>query len=225
MSYPVSYSAAYAEERSRLTTFFRYILAIPHFFLLMVYGIGLFFSVVAAWFAIVFTGRYPEGLYSFSAGVLQYIARVNGYISLVTDAYPPFGLGDDEEYPVRLAIAPPPAAEYDRMKTLFRIILMIPVYLIAYVLQLVGMVASFVAWFWIIITGRQNEGLQAAIVFAQSYNMKAYTYYCLLTETWPPFSDEGSAVTVTRTRGGTLDRPESAGMPATMSDHVSDTTT
>ena len=209
MSYPATYSAEFVEERSRLTTFFRYLLAIPHFIVLFFYGIGAFFAVVAAWFSIVFTGRYPEGLYSFVAGVVQYITRVNGYISLLTDAYPAFSAGDDPDYPVRLAIAPPPA-EFDRMKALFRIILMIPVYVIAYVLQLVGMVASFISWFWIVITGRQNEGLQSAIVLAQSYNMKAYAYYCLLTESWPPFSDDAAPAPTT---GGRLDAPESVGPP------------
>ena len=222
MSYPVTYSADFVEERSRLTTFFRLLLAIPHAIVVAVLGIGAFFAVVAAWFSIVFTGRYPAGLYAFVSGVVQYGTRLNGYVGLLTDAYPRFSPGDDDEYPVRLKIAPP-LAEYDRMKTLFRIILMIPVYVIAYVLQLVGQVATFISWFWIVITGRQNEALQSAIVLAQSYNAKAYTYYCLLTESWPPFSDEGAPAP---THGGQrLDAPESVGPPPVQTAQGSDTTT
>lgn len=191
MSSPATYAVDFVEQRSRLTTFFRYLLVIPHLVVLLFLGIGAWFAVIGAWFAIVFTGRYPAGLYAFVAGVLQYVARVNGYVALATDAYPSFAPGDRADYPVRLRIAPP-LPEYSRVKTFFRLILMIPVYLIAYVLMTVGMIATMVSWFWIVITGRQQRGLQAAIVLAQSYTMRAYTYYALLTEDWPSFSDEVS---------------------------------
>ncbi len=192
MAYPVSYAADFTPDRSRLTTFFRYFLAIPLLLVAVVYAIGIAFTVPIAWLVMIFTGRYPEGLYRFNAGFLQFVARINGYLSLVTDAYPPFGLGD-ADHPIRLGI-PDPLPEYSRMKALFRLILAIPVYLIAYVLQLVGMVATVISWFWIVITGKQNDGLHSAIVLAQAYNMKAYAYYFLITETWPPFSEDGGTV-------------------------------
>ncbi|WP_372791297.1 DUF4389 domain-containing protein [Paraconexibacter sp.] len=188
MAYPISYSVPFVEPRSRLTTFFRYLLAFPHFFMAAFVGIGAFFAVVAAWFAIVFTGRYPAGLYGFNAGFLRYLGRVNGYISLATDAYPPFSLGEDADYPIQVQVAPA-LEQYDRIKTLLRIILLIPVYVIAYALQIVQMVASVISWFWIVVTGKQNDGLHSAILLGLGYNVKAYGYYMLLTETWPPFSE------------------------------------
>src|SRR6476619_7348464 len=90
--YPVQYEADYVERRSRLTTFFRLILAIPHYIVLTVYGFIAMFAVVAAWFVLLFTARWPQGLYDFVAGVLRYSARLYGYIHLATDAYPPFDL-------------------------------------------------------------------------------------------------------------------------------------
>ncbi len=190
MAYPVSYSVPFVEPRSRLTTFFRYFLAIPHFVMAAFVGFAAFFAVVAAWFAIVFTGRYPAGLYGFNAGVLRYLGRMTGYMTLATDAYPPFSLGEEPDYPVQVRIAPA-LPQYDRLKTLLRIVLMIPVYVIAYALQIVQMVAAFVSWFWIVVTGKQNDGLHSAIMLGLAYNIKAYGYYMLLTETWPPFSDTG----------------------------------
>jgi hypothetical protein len=78
--------------QSRLTVFFRGILVIPQLIVLYVVGIG--FSVVAliAWFAVLFTGQYPEGLRSFAVRYFRWQYRVLGYEYLLTDVYPPFGL-------------------------------------------------------------------------------------------------------------------------------------
>jgi hypothetical protein len=93
--YPVTYEADYVRERDRLTTFFRLILAIPWLIVATIYSVAVFFTVLAAWFALLFTGRYPEGLYSFNSGALRFFMRVSGWFSLQTDPWPPFGFGAD----------------------------------------------------------------------------------------------------------------------------------
>lgn len=71
----------------------KWLLAIPHYFVLFFLYIGAFFAVVAAWFAILFTGRYPRGIFSFVEGVIRWSNRVDGYaFALITDRYPPFRL-------------------------------------------------------------------------------------------------------------------------------------
>ena len=71
----------------------KWLLAIPHFLVLIVLSVVAFFAVVAAWFAILFTGRYPRGLFDFVVGVGRWWLRVEAYaILLVTDRYPPFSL-------------------------------------------------------------------------------------------------------------------------------------
>jgi hypothetical protein len=105
--YPISYEADPAlEGRNRLTTFFRYFLIIPWHIVAGLYGIVAFFAAVIAWFAIVFTGRYPQGLYDFNAGYLRMVTRVNGFYYLLDDAWPPFGGNEDPGYPVRWVPAP-----------------------------------------------------------------------------------------------------------------------
>jgi hypothetical protein len=70
-----------------------WLLAIPHYFVLIFLNIGAFFAVVIAWFAILFTGTYPRGLFDFVEGVFRWNNRVIGYaLTLVTDEYPPFRL-------------------------------------------------------------------------------------------------------------------------------------
>ena len=71
----------------------KWILAIPHYIVLVFLGIAAFFVVVFAWFAIIFTGRYPRGAFDFVVGVTRWYNRVLGYaFALVTDEYPPFRL-------------------------------------------------------------------------------------------------------------------------------------
>lgn len=71
----------------------KWFLVIPHFVLLFFLFIGAFFAVVIAWFAILFTGRYPRGLFNYVVGVTRWALRVSAYATLlVTDRYPPFSL-------------------------------------------------------------------------------------------------------------------------------------
>ena len=81
-----------AGPRDRLTVGFRIILAIPQFIVLFFVLIAWGLTTIAAWFAIVFTGRYPSGLYEFGVGALQWQLRVESYVLLMVDEYPPFSL-------------------------------------------------------------------------------------------------------------------------------------
>jgi hypothetical protein len=71
----------------------KWLLAIPHYVILVFLGLAAFVAVIVAWFAILFTGRYPRGIFDFVEGVLRWSNRVVGYaLILVTDEYPPFSL-------------------------------------------------------------------------------------------------------------------------------------
>jgi hypothetical protein len=193
--YPVTFKADYVEKRSRLTTFFRLLLAIPHIIFLYFYGLAAGVVVIIAWFALLFTGRYPQGMYDFVGGSLRYSTRVYGYLWLLTDEYPPFSGSTEAPYPVDLNISAP-KPEYSRLKVLFRIILAIPVLIIHYAMQIVAQVGAFIAWFAIVALGRQPKGLQDMIVLGTSYQQRAYAYLALVTEDWPPFTDETEGRTV-----------------------------
>ena len=190
--YPVSFQADYFPEgRNRLTTFFRHLVAIPWFIVAALYGIAAQFAVLFAWFAMVFTGRYPEGLYNFNAGYLRMITRVNGFAYLLNDEWPPFNGQDDPAYPVRLGV-PAPLDQYSRMKALFRLIIGIPVMLLAFVQSLILSVCTLISWFAIVFTAKHPEGLFNPMRSASSYLARAGAYFLLITEDWPPFSDEGA---------------------------------
>ena len=71
----------------------KWLLAIPHYIVLLFLGLAAFVVIIIAWFAILFTGRYPQGLFDFVVGVMRWGNRVQGYaFVLITDRYPPFRL-------------------------------------------------------------------------------------------------------------------------------------
>ena len=82
----------YPERLSRWLIFVKWLLAIPHIIILSFLFLGLFFALVAAWFAILFTKRFPESLFRFAVGVSRWNLRVSAYANLLRDEYPPFSM-------------------------------------------------------------------------------------------------------------------------------------
>lgn len=184
--YRIAYAADYVEDRSRLKTFFRIILVIPWLIVGFFYYIAAALLAIVAWFAIVFTGRYPDGLYRFNAGFLRFYARVNGYYLLLTDAWPPFEGGEAPDYPIRLGVAEPLPA-YNRWKTGFRIIVGIPVIFLSYIQSLIQHAIGIAIWVTVVILGRLPEGIFRPMHAASAYEARATGYFLLLTEDYLPF--------------------------------------
>ncbi len=92
--YPVRIQVDYSEPGNRLTTLFRLLLAIPHIIALTVLGIVAEIVTIVLWIAIIITGKRPGGLARFLVYYLRWSTRVNAYLSLLTDDYPPFD-GDE----------------------------------------------------------------------------------------------------------------------------------
>jgi hypothetical protein len=190
--YPVRYEADYVEQQNRWITFFRLILVIPWYILGSIYAVAAFIVAFLAWFAIVFTGRYPEGLYNFNAGFLRFIARAYAFTFLQTDRWPPFGFEQAPEYPIRAEVDGP-LETYNRWKTGFRFILGIPVALMVSVFSYLYQVASVIAWLHIVFMGRTSGGIHNTLTTGLAYQLRATAYFLLITETYPPVSDQAPA--------------------------------
>ena len=145
-------------------------------------------AVVAliAWFAILFTGRYPEGLWNLAAFYLRWRVRVLAYTMLLRDEYPPFG---DAPYPATLEMSPPEAPR-DRLSVAFRIILAIPHLIAVWSLGIAWGLTSIIAWFTILFTGRYPEGLYRFGVGVLRWTTRVGAYLLLLHDEYPPFSLE-----------------------------------
>ena len=94
------------EHASRGLWLVKWLLIVPHVIILVFLWIAFFFVSVVAFFAILFTARYPRGMFDFNLGVLRWTWRVSfySYSALATDRYPPFSLGEQPDYPARLEI-------------------------------------------------------------------------------------------------------------------------
>jgi hypothetical protein len=170
-------------KHSRLTTFFRFILAIPLVLFIYVYEIVTLIAVIIAWFALIITARYPAGLYRFVSGFLRYYIRFIAYFLLAVDAYPPFGGGEHPEYPVHVTI-PEAKEKYSRLKALFRFIYLIPMAILVYILLIVLYVLVIIAWISIIISGRLPGFIATYMQFAFGWLLKLEALSLLLTENY-----------------------------------------
>jgi hypothetical protein len=212
--YPITYDQTPPEERNRLTAFFRLIMVIPHMLVALVGAIAVIIAVLAAWVAIVFTGRYPQGLYDFLSGACRWATRLNGYLFLVTDEFPPFDLGEHPEYPVRVGIGPPKES-YSRVKAFFRIFLVIPVAIVAYVMQLWMEAVGLVLWLSAVFVGRTSPALTEAQRIPLAYYTRANAFYWLLTEDFPPFDpNAGAAATPPQPAAGSAPGAPPAASPS-----------
>lgn len=195
--------------RNRLTTAFRVVLAFPHLLLVGgpiaatlswnsgwpnglwydwgfgggVLGVVACLSAFLSWFAIVFSGRYPEGLWELGAFYLRWRARSVAYVALLRDEYPPFGEGP---YAVDLTLPDAPV-ERDRLTVAFRIVLALPHILAVWALGIAWACTTLVAWFSILFTGRYPPGLYDFGVGVLRWNIRVEAYLLLLHDQYPPF--------------------------------------
>jgi hypothetical protein len=168
-------------KRTRLTVFFRILLAIPHFIWLTLWGIANAVVLLISWFAALFTKRVPVGLHDFMARYLPYQTHVLGYITLAANPYPPFG--GSPGYPIDLTVAPP--VEQGRLGVFFRLLLAIPALVLSSVMNYLVYALVFFAWVICIVLGRIPEGMRNLIAFTIRYHVQTGAYYSLLTSRYP----------------------------------------
>jgi hypothetical protein len=234
-AYPLRLTGELSPQLSRWLWLVKWLLAIPHFIVLFFLWIAFAVVSVVAFFAILFTRRYPRGLFEFNVGVLRWSWRVGfySYSALGTDRYPPFTLKDAPDYPARLEVAYP--------ESLSRGLVLIKWWLLALPQYLV--VAVFVGGGWAAWTGNDNfmwtsGGLIGLLVlfagvvllFTDRYPKAPYdfvlgmnrwvfrvvAYAGLMTDTYPPFRlDMGGEDPSSDSAADTVVTPQSPITPMT----------
>jgi hypothetical protein len=169
-------------ERSRLTVFFRLLLAIPHFVWLALWSIVAFFAAVVAWFVALVTGRVPVSLHRFLAAFVRYAVHVGAYVSVVGSRFPGFA-GREGSYGIDVELDPP--EPQSRWVTLFRLVLAIPALIVGGALSGALFVAAFLGWWYALVIGREPEGLRNLGAACLRYSAQAYAYLFLLTPQYP----------------------------------------
>ena len=171
-------------RRSRLTVFFRWLLAIPHFIWLLLWAIVASLVWIVAWIVTLISGRLPGGLHRFLERYLRYATHVTAYGNLLSNPYPPFH--GDRGYAIDLDVAPP--ERQNRLKTLFRLILVIPAAVLAALLnQVMGLIA-FATWFIALFMGRMPKGLRDFAAYCLRFQQQTWGYAMFLTDRYPSLS-------------------------------------
>jgi len=198
-AYPVHVEATLDGELSRWLWLVKWFLAIPHFVVLTFLWIAYAVVSVFAFFSILFTGRYPENLFTFNVGVLRWTWRVQYYTfgALATDRYPPFTLADVPEYPARLEIAYPQRLSRGLVLVKWWL-LAIPHYVvIAFFLGggvwvgwhfggLISVIAVIAA-IALAVTGTYPRSLFDLVIGLNRWVLRVAAYASLMTDEYPPF--------------------------------------
>jgi len=181
----LQFGVEYPQQSSRLLIFVRWLLVIPH--VLLLYLVGMLTGVIGfvAWFAILFTGRYPRGMWDFVVMAQVWSTNVASYILMLRDEYPPFGEGT---YPVQFDLVYP--AQLSRGLIFVKWLLIIPHLIVLWFLGIAGFFAYILAWFAILVTGRYPRGLFRFMEGLLRWSLRVGIYSNLLTDHYPPFSME-----------------------------------
>jgi hypothetical protein len=193
MAYPASIHIDDAEPIDRWRALVQWVLAIPH---LIIAGALDYLSgalAVVSWFAILFTGRLPEGLANFQVLILRYSTRAQTYAGFMYDDYPPFDFtvasAEPGGSPVHLHVRPE-LENRNRLTVGFRIILAIPAVLWVFAISIVGAICWFLAFFAVLFTGRWPDGLRTWVMNMLRVSTRFSAYVLLLTDEYPPFETD-----------------------------------
>ena len=183
--YPLRYDVEYPEELSRWLIFVKWLLAFPHFIILYLLGIASSVVGFIAFFAILFTKRYPQGLFDFVVNVNRWNANVMAYLMLFRDEYPPFSW-EPGEYAVTYEVDYP--EEMNRWLPLVKWLLAIPHVIVLLLLFIAIYFVYIIAFFAILFTKRFPRGLFDFVVGVHRWTNRVNAYANLLRDEYPPFS-------------------------------------
>lgn len=179
----LQYDVAYPERLSRGLIFIKWLLAIPHLVVIYFLQMALGLTTFIAFLAILFTAKYPRGLWDFGMMVMRWQARVSAYVLLQRDEYPPFG---DTDYPVLYHLDYP--ERLSRWKIFVKWLLVIPHLLVLSIIGIAVYFVMIVAWFAILFTGKFPRGMFDFVVGFTRWSHRVNTYANLFTDAYPPFS-------------------------------------
>ncbi len=183
--YPAQMEITYPPELNRWLPLVKWLLVIPHYIVLAFLGIGAFFVIVFAFFAVLFTGRFPRGAFDYLVGVQRWAYRVSAYHLFMTDAYPPFSLEDNPNDPIRLVVEYP--EHIANWRPLVHWLLVIPYAIVSSILFYFTLILAFFAFFTVLFTKRIPRGMFDLMVPGFRWQLRANAYAYWMTGQYPPF--------------------------------------
>ncbi len=185
----IKHQEHYSRLQLVLRTLFGWLyMIIPHVFVLYILAIANGILTFIAWFAILFTGRYPRSFFNFTLGVTRWSLRLAARILNLSDGYPPFSLCAADEnvkfelpYPERLSRG------MLLVKTLFGIFyVIIPHFVVLYILLIPVGIFSIIAWFSILFTGQYPKMMHDFVTGWLRWATRVQVYF-IMSDSYPPF--------------------------------------
>lgn len=167
----------------------RWILVIPHAILLFFLGFGVAMFVLVSWIPVLVNGRQASWGYSLMEAYFIVSSRVAMYVALITGRYPPFGWTGDHPIRVELDRGQPQNRLWGTplIGLYARWIVLIPHWIVLWVLSLAVFFVFLVSWIPVLVNGRQNETIVSLIGGYYRYGLRVGCYALLLTGRYPPF--------------------------------------
>lgn len=177
--------------RSRLTVFFRVLLAVPHLVWLSLWGLLALLAGIVNWFATLLLGRSPRPLHRFLSAYLRYQFHVYGFVYLVANPFPGF-VGKAGSYPLEARVGEPQRQR--RWRVLLRLPLALPALALQSVYGVVSLLAAVLGWFASLVTATMPRGLRGAAALALRYHLQTSAYLYVLSDAYPytgPCAEDG----------------------------------
>jgi len=174
------------DEYRRLLPFLKPLLVLPHLVALIALIALWAVATIPAFFAVLFTGRYPNVLWELRLGVYRWSSRVTAYGLLMTDKYPPFTLADDPDYPVRLRVEYPERVA--RWRPLLSWLLSLPFLLLAVLMMVVVEILTVLPLISILVERHFPRGLYDLFARTLLLGNRAQLYADFMVERPPSFA-------------------------------------
>jgi hypothetical protein len=172
----------YDLRRSRITVFFRLLLALPHLIWVTLWAIAAILAAIVQWFVTLGRGTPAGALHRFISAYIRYRLHVTAFLMLVANPFPGF-TGAPGVYPLDLEVNEP--HRQNRWKTGFRIVLVIPAFIVDAALGGSLLVAAVLTWFYALVTGSAPWGLRNLSAYALRYDAQTNAYLFLVTDAYP----------------------------------------
>ena len=190
-AFDIVHQERYSRGELLLRSFFGFFyIVIPHLFLLFFMSIAALVLGFISWWVVLFTGKYPEGFFTFQVALLRWNTRVSARLLHLVDGYPPFGTdARDDKVVFNISYPENLSRGILLLRTFLGYFYVIIPHAFCLLFRIIGMYfIVFIAWWIVLFTGKYPKGMHEFVVGTLRWATRVNVYMAFLTDQYPPFS-------------------------------------